>query len=136
MAVTVALVVTELKMHRDLMEVKLLIVQTRDHARAFSRHLQTKYKAKGHSMIFRNCQVRGAAGDEVFYPVEMVEKVEQEVSHLSRSKTSHWPQINRKFGIFLFVFFRKGRSQRQGRKRRSRRCRRTRSPTDHYSEKK
>ena len=35
---------------------------------------------KGHSMIFCNCQVRGAAGDEGFYPVEMGEKVEQEVS--------------------------------------------------------
>ena len=72
-----------MKMHRDLMEVKLLIVQTRDHARAFPRHFRLKYikqNIKGHSMIFCNCQVRGAAGDEGFYPVEMGEKVEQEVS--------------------------------------------------------
>ena len=34
---------------------------------------------KGHSMIFCNYQVRGAAGGEVFCPVEMVEKEEQEV---------------------------------------------------------
>ena len=38
-------------------------------------------------MIFCDSQVLGAAGVEVFYPAEMVEKVEQEVSP---SRTSHW----------------------------------------------
>ena len=110
MAVTVALVVTELKMHRDLMEVKLLIVQSRDHARAFPPLLQTKKIMKGHSMIFCNCQVRGAVGDEVFYPVEMVEKVDQEVSHHCNSEPSHLAVLTikqteqRQFGIFRFCF--------------------------------
>ena len=86
MAVTVALVVTELKMHRDLMEVKLPRVQTEIMEGPFllTGRLKDNYDGpgcvKGHSMIFCNYQVRGEAGGEAFYPAEMVEKVEQEVS--------------------------------------------------------
>ena len=100
-----AMAVTELKMHRDLMEVKLLSVQTRHHARTW--RLKDN---EGHSMIFCNCQVRGAVGDEVFYPVEMVEKVDQEVSHQSNSEPSHLAVLTikqteqRQFGIFRFCF--------------------------------
>ena len=66
MAVTVALVVTELRMHRDLMEVKLVqcSVQTRYDAGTFPRQLQTE-RLKDNERLC-NSQVRGAAGGEVF----------------------------------------------------------------------
>ena len=73
-----------MKMHRDLMEVKLPRVQTEIMEGPFvlTCRLRDNYGPgclKGQSMIFCNYQVRGAAGGEVFCPVEMVEKEEQEV---------------------------------------------------------
>ena len=83
-------------MRRDLMEVKLLSVQTRHHARTW--RLKDN---EGHSMIFCNYQVRGAAGAEVLQPAAMVERVEREVRPGSLDQQNKDQTEQRKFLISL-----------------------------------